>query len=156
MVSHCDKIKRISKIKASVFISSYSRFIVWDNRSDKCNFCKCNSCKYVAVDTWLMRFVLTLLVYIQKRITEGGTFQLRINIDRLCSFRASSRAGTYLHVGDTGIPILRTASCAPAALLSFQFCFDAQSLHLIHLADRLPEVFHEFTSVVLVSSVKCD
>lgn len=61
--------------------------------------------------------LLTLLVYIEKGITEGGTFQLRVDIDRLCSVGTSARARAYLHVGDTRVSIFRAAPRAPTALL---------------------------------------
>jgi len=95
-------------------------------------------------------------MYVEKRIAKSGTFQLRVNINRFCSVGTSPRARTYLHIGDAGISVFRTASRASTALLSLQFSFDTQSFHLIHLADGLPKIFHKFTSVMLVSSVKCD
>lgn len=107
-------------------------------------------------DKYNYLLLLTLFVYIQKRIAKSGTFQLRVDVDGLRSVGTSSGARAYLYIGDTGVSILRAATCAPAALLPLQLGLDTQGLHLIHFADGLPEVFHEFTSVVLVSSVKCD
>lgn len=68
-------------------------------------------------------------------------------------------ASANLHVGHARVPVFAVAAAATLTsgrLLPFQFGFDAQGFHFVHLADGLAEVLGELAPVVLVAGVERD
>lgn len=66
-------------------------------------------------------------------------------------------AGADLHVRHARVAVLAVgAPLAAGRLLPLQFGLDAERFHLVHLADRLPEVLGELAPVVLVAGVERD
>lgn len=96
-------------------------------------------------------------MYVEKRIAESGSFELRVHVSDFGTIRrAGSGAGADLDVGDSRVAIFRAAARSSAALLPLEFRLNSQRLHLVHFADGFPQVLRELASVVLVTGVECD